>query len=40
MINQTNTCVQDQYSGELFCTCQDKDLCNKDNLGSKTVFGK
>lgn len=39
MINQTNTCVQDPYSTELFCTCETGDLCNRDNTGNKATFG-
>lgn len=39
IINQTNTCVNDPYSNELFCNCDSEDLCNKDNTGNRTVYG-
>lgn len=39
MINQTNTCVLDSYSDELFCNCNTGDLCNN-YVGSKTVYRK
>lgn len=38
MVNKTNTCVIDSYSNELFCNCNNTDICNKD-VGSKTIFG-
>jgi len=39
LINQTNTCVLDSFSNELFCTCNNADTCNT-VVGNKATLGK